>query len=231
MKLENFRLLITYIGNCLAFVRILRTASFNYLSKNIEFIPFIEKIDTSYGDICKVLDHKSHTLLESCTDLDDFIQMIQDKFSEKEEKKDESDFLRVININCEVISKRYIGKLQGDGFAKLKFFYMFIPALTLDYIQSLLVAKEQLLKKKFKGGYISDDGFIIGLAFLTQILNQSKDFEETLWFEEVKEKVNTEVKELEGKFKLLEEEKVEKTKKTKDEKEKPARDKYKDDVV
>jgi len=128
-----------------------------------------------------------------------------------------------------VISKRYIGKLQGDGFKNLSFFYMLIPALTLDYIQSLLVAKEKLLKKNYKGGYISDDGFIIGLAFLTQILDQSKEFEETLWFEEVKDKLGAEVKELEEKFKLIDEEKQDKNKKEKAKEEK-ARDKYKDDV-
>lgn len=99
---------------------------------------------------------------------------------------------------------------------------MLIPALTLDYIQSLLVAKEKLLKKNFKGGYISDDGFIVGLAYLAEIMNQSRNFEETLWFEEVKEKVSAEVKELDEKAKALEAEK-----KRNDEK---GRDKYKDDV-
>lgn len=100
---------------------------------------------------------------------------------------------------------------------------MMIPALTLDYIQSLLVAKEKLLKKNFKGGYISDDGFIVGLAYLTEIMNQSKNFEETLWFEEVREKVTGELKELEEKARQLEEEK-----KRKDDK---GKDKYKDDVI
>lgn len=99
---------------------------------------------------------------------------------------------------------------------------MLIPGLTLDYIQSLLIAKEKLLKKNYKGGYISDDGFIIGLAYLAEIMNQSKSFEETLWFDEVKEKVHNEVKELDEKAKALEAEK-----KKNDEK---GKDKYKDDV-
>ena len=110
-----------------------------------------------------------------------------------------------------------------------------VPALTLDYIQSLLVAKEKLLKKNYKGGYISDDGFIIGLAYLTEILSLSKLFDETLWFEEVKEKVGVEVKDLEEKSKQLEEEKK---KKEKDQTQSKAgkvdqtsvKDKYKDDV-
>ena len=110
-----------------------------------------------------------------------------------------------------------------------------VPALTLDYIQSLLVAKEKLLKKNYKGGYISDDGFIIGLAYLTEILSLSKLFDETLWFEEVKEKVGVEVKDLEEKSKQLEEEKKKKEKdlanaKTSKVEHTSVKDKYKDDV-
>lgn len=86
----------------------------------------------------------------------------------------------------------------------------------MEYIQSLLVAKEKLLKKNYKGGYISDDGFIIGLAYLVEILNQTKQFEETLWFEEVKEKGELELSELEAKYKALEEEKKKKVDTLKD---------------
>lgn len=215
-KLEDFRLLITYIGNCIAFVRILRTASFNYLSKNIEFVPCIEEIQASFGDTCQVLEFKSETVKECCKDLDRFLDMIKEKFDDSAEKKEETDYLRVM-------TKRYQGKFNTEMFTKLQTFYMLIPALTLDYIQSLLVAKEKLLKKNFKGGYISDDGFIVGLAYIAEIMNQSKSFEETLWFEEVREKVSAELKEVEEKYRLLEEEKKKEAGKTKD--------KYKDDVI
>lgn len=94
-KLEEFRLLITYIGNCIAFVRILRTASLNYLSKNMEFVPYAEEIQCSFGDTCKVLEFKSATFNDCCKDLDGLIQMLRDKFSDSDEKKEESDYLRV----------------------------------------------------------------------------------------------------------------------------------------
>lgn len=121
------------------------------------------------------------------------------------------------------MTKRYQGKFTAELFAKLQNFFMLIPVLTLDYIQSLLVAKEKLLKKNFKGGYISDDGFIIGLAYIAEIMNQSKSFEETLWFEEVREKVSVELKDVEERYRLLEEEKKKEAGK--------ARDRYKDDVA
>ena len=79
-RIEDFRLLITYIGNCIAFVRILRTASLNYLSKNIEFVPFIEEIQASFSDTCQVLEFKSETLRECCKDIDGFLDMMKEKF-------------------------------------------------------------------------------------------------------------------------------------------------------
>lgn len=97
-KLEDFRLLITYIGNCIAFVRILRTASFNYLSKNIEFVPSIEEIQASFGDTCQVLEFKSETVKECCKDLDIFLDMMKEKFDDSAEKKEETDYLRVYKL-------------------------------------------------------------------------------------------------------------------------------------
>ncbi len=82
---------------------------------------------------------------------------------------------------------------------------MLIPSLTLNYVQSLLVAKEKLLKKSSKGGYISDDGFIIGLTFLIEILEQRDSVREIHWFSEVKVKIKEEVKSLEEKIVQLSE--------------------------
>lgn len=94
-KLEDFRMLITYIGNCIAFIRILRTASFNYLSRSLEFLPYIKEIQASYGDTSQVLEFKSETVKECCKDLDSFIDMMKDKFEDTQEKRDETDYLRV----------------------------------------------------------------------------------------------------------------------------------------
>lgn len=105
------------------------------------------------------------------------------------------------------------GKLSGDQFDHFKHFYMVVPALTLNYVQSLLVAKEKLLKKNFKGGYISDDGFIIGLTFLTEILEQKAHLREIHWFSEVKTQVAREIAELEKKTEELKNNKNQKSKK------------------
>ena len=86
--IEKFRLLITVLGNALAFARILRTASFNYLSKNIEYIPFIEETECSFGDTAKVLNYAS-TSQDCCKALDKLIDVLRENFSQN------TDFLRV----------------------------------------------------------------------------------------------------------------------------------------
>jgi len=58
-----------------------------------------------------------------------------------------------------------------------------------------LIAKEKLLKKNFKGGYISDDGFILGLAFIVEILDQKDSLRSVYWFTEVQKGLREEVDE------------------------------------
>lgn len=186
---EKFRMLITTMGNALAFARILRTASFNYLSRNIEFIPFIEDVQCSFRDTAQVLNYGA-TSKDCCKALDTIVDLLRENFGK------DSDFLRTL------VSK-YLGKFNDEKFEHLTNFYHLVPPLTLNYIQSLLVAKEKLLKKNFKGGYISDDGFIIGLAFIVEILDQKSELRGIHWFNEVQKGLREEVEELEKKAKRV----------------------------
>ena len=51
--LDKFRILITEIGNALGFVRLLRSASLNYSSKSIEFLPSTMTEDIKFADLVK----------------------------------------------------------------------------------------------------------------------------------------------------------------------------------
>lgn len=99
------------------------------------------------------------------------------------------------------------GKLTEETHPNIKHFYMLVPPLILNFIQSLLIAKEKLVKKNFKGGYISDDGFVLGLAYLIEMLGQKKQLESLHWFEEVIDKLKAEIKVLEEKFSKADKEK------------------------
>jgi len=86
---EKFRQLVTMLGNALAFARILRTASYSYLSKNVQYVPFIDTYECSFHDTGIVLNYGS-TMQECCRELDKLIEQLRESFSES------TDFLRVI---------------------------------------------------------------------------------------------------------------------------------------
>jgi len=48
-------------------------------------------------------------------------------------------------------------------------------------------AKKSFTKKGKEEGTFTDDGFIIGIAFLLKVLDQNIDFDSLRWFESVKE--------------------------------------------
>lgn len=82
-----------------------------------------------------------------------------------------NDFLRIVS---EKVKQKFDS--EKHNFPQLDMFFMFIPFLTLSFINNQIVAKERLLKKSFLGGYISDDGFMMGLSYMLQLCSQVHRF-------------------------------------------------------
>lgn len=103
-----------------------------------------------------------------------FDMVIKNLFKQAE---DAGDYLRMICNNLN-------GMLEGDNKKHLRLFYLMIPPLTLNFVDHLQKGKEKLTSKnKNVGGFISDDGFPLGIAYLLKILNQSEKFAGLNWFE------------------------------------------------
>jgi len=68
----------------------------------------------------------------------------------------------------------------------LNYFFYLIPTLTLNYIDSLLIAKERIGKKNAVDAYISDDGFVLGITYFLKMLNQTESFGSLHWKDEVR---------------------------------------------
>ena len=65
---------------------------------------------------------------------------------------------------------------------KISKVFLIIPALTLSQVENVQKGKDALThKNKNVGGFISDDGFSLGIAYLLKILNQTEKFASLNW--------------------------------------------------
>lgn len=74
----------------------------------------------------------------------------------------------------------------------MKNFYIIVPALTINYIEYILIAKEKLNKKNKEGALFTDDGFPMGLIYVLKLLDQITDFNSLNWYNSIKMKIKAE---------------------------------------
>jgi WASH complex subunit 7 len=63
-------------------------------------------------------------------------------------------------------------KISSKENKHLKQFYLVIPALTINYVEYMARGKEQINKKIAAKAFLYDDGFVLGLSFFINLLNQ-----------------------------------------------------------
>lgn len=86
---------------------------------------------------------------------------------------------------------------RNDKNPHLKLFYLIVPAITLNYIEYIIAAKENMNKKtKELGTCFTDDGFAMGLAYILRLLNQNTEFNSLSWFKAVHQKFSLELDQL-----------------------------------
>ena len=76
----------------------------------------------------------------------------------------------------------------------LDLFYFLIPAVTINFVETLIISKDKINKKNVKDAYFCDDGFALGLAFLLKVFNQDLKFDSLHWFQSVMEKFDKDEK-------------------------------------
>lgn len=91
-----------------------------------------------------------------------------------------------------LLVKQFAGDLRSAENDHLKNFYIILPALMVNFVDYILAGKNKLLKKR-PGGFFTDDGFAIGIAYILQVLGQLKDFDSLHWFQEVDSKTRNDL--------------------------------------
>ncbi|KAG3203185.1 hypothetical protein PC129_g23011, partial [Phytophthora cactorum] len=197
--LDQFRMLITEIGNALGYVRMVRSAGMNYCSNAIKFVPDLNrthfKFEAYAGDgvaeekneeTGKVLQDEivgaklSRETVVAARNLDSVISTLAKNFSEN-------------NDYFKVLVKVFQDVTASDEQKHLVNFYTILPALTINYVETTVQAKDLMYKNtRRRESYFSDDGFAIGVAYILAILDQGEQFDALHWFEEVVRKYKVE---------------------------------------
>ena len=178
---------MTEIGNALGYIRMVRSAGMHRVAESVQFVPELGEmrklavmLDTA-GDG----DSDCGETKEACGRVDAIMDELSKKFAEG------TDYLKVL---VDVFQKVM---LNASGSKHLENFYMIVPALSINFCESSMLAKDVLSKShKGKEAYFTDDGFAIGLAYVLGILKQGDVFDGLHWFESVENKYTTEIKDL-----------------------------------
>eukprot|EP01117_Protostelium_nocturnum_P006288 TRINITY_DN2269_c0_g1_i2.p1 TRINITY_DN2269_c0_g1~~TRINITY_DN2269_c0_g1_i2.p1 ORF type:complete len:1054 (+),score=430.50 TRINITY_DN2269_c0_g1_i2:224-3385(+) len=176
--LDQFRNLITEIGNAMGYIRMIRSGGFGYISNAIKFVPDLQDI-LNFEEMSKNLSPES---IQASKNLDGAIDSLAKNFAEGTEY-----FQMLVTVFAE--------EFRSEENSHLKNFHAIIPPLAINFVDHILSGKDKLSKKK-NGGFFTDDGFAIGVAYILKLLDQVKQFESLHWFETVSEHYDAEMKTL-----------------------------------
>lgn len=176
--LDQFRMLISQIGNAMGYIRMVRAGGLHCCGNAIRFIP--ANVDETSFEQLSQHSNVSPQTINASKHLDDVITNLYKNFAEG------SDYFKPL---VDVFSSEF----QSKKNIHLKNFFIIIPSLTLNFIEHIIISKEKLTKKNKSGAAFTDDGFSMGLAYILKLLNQHLDFDSLHWFQSVNDKYQIEI--------------------------------------
>lgn len=166
--LDQYRILISQIGNALGYVRMIHSGGLHHSIASMTYFPFNDFISISENNkndmIHNTVDNFEITLYNALYHLNG-----------------ETDALKLL---VEV----FYSVFHTPENDHLKLFVMIIPPLTINFVNYIIAAKEKMSKRNSTSGLFTDDGFVIGVAYLLSVFNLSDEFNSLHWFESVSEK-------------------------------------------
>ncbi|XP_051918259.1 WASH complex subunit 4 [Hippocampus zosterae] len=176
--LDQFRQLISQIGNAMGYVRMIRSGGLHCCSSAIRFVPDLEDI-VNFEELVKeeglseetqraagVLDSVLGDLTSNSAEGTEYFKMLVEVFA--------PEFRRAKNMH-------------------LRNFYMIVPPLTVNFVEHSISCKEKLNKKNKTGAAFTDDGFAMGVAYILKLLDQYLEFDSLHWFQSVRDKYKKEM--------------------------------------
>ncbi|XP_076340851.1 strumpellin and WASH-interacting protein isoform X2 [Tachypleus tridentatus] len=175
--LDQFRNLISQIGNAMGYVRMIRSGGLHCCSNAICFIPDLDDI-VSFEELCKE-ENMSDECVKAAAKLDAVIGNLTKNFSEGTEY-----FKLLVDV--------FAPAFRDPKNMHLRNFFVILPPLTLNFVEHSITCKERMNRKSKIEASFTDDGFAMGLAYILKLLDQYYDFDSLHWFTSVKVKFSKE---------------------------------------
>ncbi|XP_031573328.1 WASH complex subunit 4-like [Actinia tenebrosa] len=179
--LDQFRILIGQIGNAMGYIRMIRSGGLHCCSNAIRFVPDLEDI-VSFEELVKE-EGLSAESLQAAKTLDSAIDNLSKNFAGATEY-----FKLLVDV--------FAPEFREAKNMHLRNFYVIVPPLTLNFVEYMLSCKEKLNKKNKVGAAFTDDGFVMGVAYILKLLDQYHEFDSLHWFQSVQDKYEKEKREV-----------------------------------
>ncbi|KAJ3639981.1 hypothetical protein Zmor_003307 [Zophobas morio] len=180
--LDLFRKLITQIGNAMGYVRLIRSGGRRFLADSTCFIPNLKEIDQLNELITQEEPSELTKKAANCFMSD--IKNLVENFEEATEY-------------FKLLVKVFIPVFRNPSNIHLKNFYIIVPPLTINFVEHSLTCKERLNKKNKNDAAFTNDGFVIGLAYIIELLGQESQLNSLHWFHSVQAKFEQDKKKIE----------------------------------
>ncbi len=175
--LDQFRILISQIGNAMGYIRMIRSGGLHCCSNAIRFIPDLEDI-VCFEDLCRE-ESLSEECQSSAKQLDQVISNLSKNFAEGTEY-----FQLLVDV--------FAPEFRDQKNMHLRNFFVILPTLTLNFVEYMISSKEKMNKKNKVGAAFTDDGFAMGVSYILKLLDQYQEFDSLHWFQSVTAKYNAE---------------------------------------
>ncbi|XP_063053067.1 WASH complex subunit 4 [Engraulis encrasicolus] len=176
--LDQFRQLISQIGNAMGYVRMIRSGGLHCCSSAIRFVPDLEDI-VNFEEAVKE-EGLSEETLKAASLLDSVLGDLTSNSAEGTEY-----FKMLVGV--------FSPEFRSVKNMHLRNFYMIVPPLTVNFVEHSIGCKEKLNKKNKGGASFTDDGFAMGVAYILKLLDQYQEFDSLHWFQAVRDKYVKEI--------------------------------------